>query len=149
MPVRLSTTSRDFETELAALLGAKRESAPEVDEAAAAIIADVQARGDAAVMELTAKFDRQQLTPDTIRVTEAELDAAVAETPVAELEALELAAARIDAAGKAPGILATTAEDALRYRDWGYRFVAGGVDTSLLTGAAAQLLDRLRDRGPG
>lgn len=97
MPVRLSTAARDFETELAALLGAKRESAPEVDDVAADIIADVQARGDAAVLELTAKFDRLSLTPETIRVTEAELDAAIAETPVEELEALELAAARIDA----------------------------------------------------
>ncbi|WP_048645697.1 HpcH/HpaI aldolase family protein [Nitratireductor soli] len=55
-------------------------------------------------------------------------------------EAIRAAADRIAAAGKVPGILATKAEDAVRYRDWGYRFVAGAVDVGLLVGSARTLL---------
>ena len=60
-------------------------------------------------------------------------------------DAIRAAAGRIAAAGKVPGILATRAQDAIRYRDWGYRFIAGGVDTSLLVGAARALLASLTD----
>ena len=63
MPVFLSTTDDDFEAAFARLLGAKREEASDVDDAVAAIIADVRARGDAAVIELTARLDRLELTP--------------------------------------------------------------------------------------
>ena len=66
MPVQLSTTAPGFEAAFAALLSAKREDAPDVDEAVAAIIADVRARGDAAVIDLTARFDRLELTPGTL-----------------------------------------------------------------------------------
>ncbi|MGG7564601.1 histidinol dehydrogenase [Rhodovulum sp. DZ06] len=97
MPVTLRTDAADFEARLAELLGAKRESAPDVDEAVAAIIADVQARGDVAVAELTAKFDRLPIGPAELRVPDDEIDAAVAEVPLEEMQALELAAARIDA----------------------------------------------------
>ncbi|UWQ20370.1 histidinol dehydrogenase [Jannaschia sp. W003] len=97
MPTFLSTADADFEPRFQALLGAKREDAPEVDEAVAAIIADVRARGDAAVCAMTERFDRLALTPATMRVTEAEIDAAVAAVPAPEREALELAAARIRA----------------------------------------------------
>lgn len=59
-------------------------------------------------------------------------------------EAIRDAAARITGAGKVPGILATRAEDALRYHGWGYRFVAGGVDIPLLVGSAKTLLGTLK-----
>ncbi|WP_158967201.1 HpcH/HpaI aldolase family protein [Chachezhania sediminis] len=59
-------------------------------------------------------------------------------------QAIRTAAERITAAGKAPGILTTNAADALRYRDWGYKFIAAGVDTGLLTGAARGLLGQLQ-----
>ena len=97
MPVQLSTTAPGFEAAFAALLSAKREDAPDVDEAVAAIIADVRARGDAAVIDLTARFDRLELTPGTLAFTAAEIDAAVAAVPADERAALELAAARIEA----------------------------------------------------
>lgn len=96
MPVTLHAAAKDFEARLAQLLGDKRESAADVDDAVAAIIADVRARGDAAVLELTAKFDRLSLTADTMRVSNAEIDAAMAAAPQDELRALELAAARIE-----------------------------------------------------
>lgn len=51
---------------------------------------------------------------------------------------------RLTALGKPAGILATTLEDARRYRDWGYRFVAGGVDLGLMIAAARQLRDGFR-----
>ncbi|MFG1345200.1 HpcH/HpaI aldolase/citrate lyase family protein [Xanthobacter autotrophicus DSM 431] len=57
--------------------------------------------------------------------------------------ALEDAARRILATGKAPGILATTAVDARRYLGWGYRFVATGVDLSLLLKSAQRLLEEV------
>ena len=97
MPVQLSTTAPGFEAAFAALLSAKREDAPDVDEAVAAIIADVRTRGDAAVIDLTARFDRLELTPGTLAFTAAEIDAAVAAVPADERAALELAAERIEA----------------------------------------------------
>ena len=66
-------------------------------------------------------------------------------TPDAEpvQDAIRAAGARITAAGKAAGILATNSADALRYQEWGYRFVAGGVDTGLMMAAAKALRAQL------
>jgi len=97
MPQYLNTADADFETAFAALLSAKREDSPDVDAVVADIIADVRARGDAAVIELTAKFDRMQLTPATLRVTASEIGAAVAQVSPPDRAALELAAERIRA----------------------------------------------------
>ncbi|MGV0761704.1 HpcH/HpaI aldolase/citrate lyase family protein [Tistrella mobilis] len=58
--------------------------------------------------------------------------------------ALKDAAARIAATGKAPGILATNAADARRYVDWGYRFVAAGVDIGVLMAGAKAMLAEVR-----
>ncbi|WP_172332400.1 histidinol dehydrogenase [Mangrovicoccus sp. HB161399] len=93
----LSTENSDFEAAFAALLSAKREDSPDVDAVVAGIIADVRARGDAAVIELTAKFDKLDLTPETLAFSKDEIDAACESVPAAEREALELAAARIRA----------------------------------------------------
>ena len=97
MPQFLSTTDADFETRFTAILNAKREDSPDVDDVVAGIIADVRARGDAAVLELTAKFDRLELTADQLRVSEVETDAEIAKVPEAERIALETAAGRIRA----------------------------------------------------
>jgi len=97
MPVYLDSSEPGFEAAFTALLGAKREDAPDVDDIVAGIIADVRARGDAAVIELTAKFDKFDLTPETLAFSEAEIDAHCARVPPAEAEALELAAERIRA----------------------------------------------------
>ena len=61
MPLHLSTAQPDFAERFAALLSMKREDAADVNEAVAAIIADVRARGDAALVELTTRFDRLSL----------------------------------------------------------------------------------------
>lgn len=58
--------------------------------------------------------------------------------------ALRGAAERLGRAGRPAGILATTTQDALRYRAWGYGFVAAGMDTVLLMRAARELLDAMR-----
>lgn len=54
-------------------------------------------------------------------------------------EVLKSAAQRLNAIGVASGILATNAEDANRYLEWGFTFVAAGVDTGLLTKAVDDL----------
>lgn len=97
MPQFLATSDPDFAEAFAALLARKREADADVDADVAGIIADVRARGDAAVVALTARFDRLSLTPETLAFSEAEIDAAVATVPADERAALELAATRIRA----------------------------------------------------
>jgi len=97
MPQFLTTRDADFEHRFAALLDMKREDAPDVDATVAGIISDVRARGDAAVIELTERFDRMSLTPDRLAFSEAEIDAAITNVPDNERAALEEAAARIRA----------------------------------------------------
>jgi histidinol dehydrogenase len=97
MPMFLTSDDADFEVRFAALLGMKREEADDVDRDVAAIIADVRARGDAAVIDLTAKFDRMALTPETLAFSAAEMDAECAKVAAEDRAALELAAARIRA----------------------------------------------------
>jgi histidinol dehydrogenase len=97
MPGRLDTTDPDFAARFEVLLGAKREADSDVDEAVADIIADVAARGDAAVIALTARFDRLDLEPATLAFSQIEIDDAVARVPADERAALELAADRIRA----------------------------------------------------
>ena len=97
MPQFLNSADADFEAQFTALLSMKREDSPDVDAVVADIIADVRARGDAAVIELTHKFDKLELTPETMRFSEAEIDALCARVPDDERAALELAAERIRA----------------------------------------------------
>ena len=97
MPQFLNTQDADFDTRFAALLEMKREDAPDVDTIVADIIADVRARGDDAVLELTTKFDRLTLTPDTMAFSAVEIADAIEQVPAAERAALELAATRIRA----------------------------------------------------
>lgn len=97
MPSHLDSRDAGFEPAFADLLTAKREEAQEVDDIVAGIIADVRARGDEALIELTARFDRLALTPATLAFSEEEIEAQVALVPPAERAALELAAERIRA----------------------------------------------------
>ena len=93
----LNTTDADFEEKFAELLTLKREDAPDVNQAVAGIIADVHARGDAALIDLTAKFDQMQLTAETLTIGADEIAAAEAQISGDEKAALELAASRIRA----------------------------------------------------
>lgn len=97
MAIRLDASSKDFEEAFEALLGAKRESSVDVNDAVARIVADVRARGDAALIEYTHRFDRLALTAENLRVPDTELDAAVKACDARTLDALRLAKARIEA----------------------------------------------------
>lgn len=97
MPMFLSSTDTEFEAAFTRLISMKREDSVDVDDTVAAIIADVRDRGDAAVLELTAKFDRLELTPETLAFSPSEMTAEIAKVPADEREALELAATRIRA----------------------------------------------------
>lgn len=97
MPVFLSTADTNFEADFATLMGLKREDAPDVDAVVAGIIADVRNRGDAAVLDLTARFDRLALSPATMAFSAAEIAAHCAKVSPEDRAALELAADRIRA----------------------------------------------------
>lgn len=97
MTLRLATSQTDFDARFDDLLAHARETVEDVDHAVAAIIADVQARGDEAVLEYTKRFDRLTLTPHTLRMSAAEIDAAAAGAEPAALDALKVAADRIRA----------------------------------------------------
>ena len=97
MPSFLSTQDADFEARFNALLGMKREEAEDVDQAVAGIIADVRARGDQAVLDLTTKFDRLTLTAESLAFTPDEIEAECAKVSPEDRAALELAAQRIRA----------------------------------------------------
>jgi histidinol dehydrogenase len=95
MPLRLDRTSADFDARFAAFLAVKREASADVEQAARAIIADVVARGDDAVIDLTRKFDRLDLSKTPMRIGAAEIDAAEAVCEPRAVEALKLARDRI------------------------------------------------------
>jgi histidinol dehydrogenase len=95
---RLSTAEPGFDAAFAALLEEARETTARVDAAVAAIIAEVRARGDAALLDLTARFDRWAPADiAALRVTEAEIEAADAAIAPDLRAALNLAAGRIEA----------------------------------------------------
>src|SRR3954464_12342992 len=96
MPIRLDSRAADFTHKFRAFLDTKREASADVEQTVRAIIADVAARGDTALIELTKKFDRVDLSAPGLRVTPAELDAASAACDPAALDALKLARERIE-----------------------------------------------------
>ena len=96
MPITLNTRDTGFETAFAALLAGKRENAADVDAAVAEIIEQVATRGDAALIEYTKRFDRIDLAPATLRLTQAEIAAGADAAPADTVAALRLAAERIE-----------------------------------------------------
>ena len=76
-------------------MAAKRESSADVDVAVAAIIADVRARGDEALAELSLRFDRVDIARLGLRIGAAEIEAAIAACEKTALEALKLAHSRV------------------------------------------------------
>ena len=96
MPIRLDAQSPDFAQRFRAFLDTKREAAADVEATVRTIIADVVARGDQALVELTNKFDRVSIDAKSLRVTAAEMDAAHAACDRRALDALNLAKQRIE-----------------------------------------------------
>ena len=97
MPQRLDASAPAFATAFAAIVDARRDSDGDVAADVAAIIADVRARGDAAVADLTARFDRVDLDAVGWEIPLTEMDAALAGLDLDLRAALDLAAARIRA----------------------------------------------------
>lgn len=96
MAVWLEKASDDFEARFAAFLTTKREVSEDVNAVVKTIIDDVRARGDAALAEYSRKFDGLDFATTPMRVTTEEIDAAEAEVSPEVLDALKLAAVRIE-----------------------------------------------------
>ena len=96
MPVLLDTSSPDFAAAFGAFLAMKREVAADVEAACRRIVDDVAARGDAALIEATRRFDRLELDASRLRVSEDEIAQAVKACDRETVAALELARERIE-----------------------------------------------------
>ncbi|MFZ5566743.1 MAG: histidinol dehydrogenase [Pseudomonadota bacterium] len=95
-PLRLSTAQTDFEARFQERLHWSGETDAAIEQRVAEILADVQKRGDAAVLEYTARFDGVQgATLKDLELTQAELKAAFDSLPAAQREALQAAAQRV------------------------------------------------------
>ncbi|MEZ7135920.1 histidinol dehydrogenase [Komagataeibacter sp. SM21] len=98
---RLDTTRTDFDTEFRKLLAERDSDTARVDRPVTEILAAVRARGDEALCEFTNRFDRTDVTPDRLRITPDEIEAACAEVAPELLDSLEVAASRIESFHKA------------------------------------------------
>ena len=96
MAITLATRDAGFPEAFRRLLAAKRDSAAEVDDAVAAIIADVAARGDAALVDYTNRFDRVALRPADLRLLPDEIADGANLAPPETVAALRFAAERIE-----------------------------------------------------
>ncbi|MDP7123116.1 MAG: histidinol dehydrogenase, partial [Alphaproteobacteria bacterium] len=96
MPLELNSTQQDFETAFTAFLGSAREAEADVDAVVATILDDVKARGDAALLDYTKQFDRLDLEARELRLETREITDAVKACDGGLIEALELAATRIE-----------------------------------------------------
>lgn len=97
MPIRLDSRSADFKPRFQAFLDAKREASADVETAVRAIIDDVRTRGDVAVIDATRKFDRFSVDAPGLRVTPAEIEAALKACDSKTMDALSFARDRIEA----------------------------------------------------
>ena len=95
-PASLSTASAQFEAEFKARLHWAADTDAAIEQRVADILADVQARGDVAVLDYTARFDGLQAASiSALELTQAELKAAFDSIPQAQRDALQAAAARV------------------------------------------------------
>jgi len=136
-PARLSTTSASFEADFKARLHWSEDADAAIEKTVADILADVQKRGDAAVLEYTTRFDRLDAkSMASLELTKGELKAAFDALPAAQRDALESAARRVrsyhEAQKKASG------------ESWSYRDEDG-----TLLGQKVTPLDRVGIYVPG
>ena len=96
MPVRLDRSSADFDERFASFLATKREVSADIETATRAIVDDVAARGDAALLEATRKFDRLDLKASGLRVSAAEIQTALKACDSGTIDALKFARDRIE-----------------------------------------------------
>ena len=137
IPARISTASSTFEAEFQARLHWSAATDAAIEQRVADILADVQQRGDEAVLEYTARFDGLEVASmSTLELTQAELKAAYEALPAAQRDALQAAAQRVrtyhEAQKKANG------------QSWSYRDEHGS-----LLGQKVTPLDRVGIYVPG
>jgi histidinol dehydrogenase len=112
----LRFTDAGFEMALRRIVERGENPPQGVEETVGAIIADVRSRGDAALFDYTARFDRLELTAESVQVASEEIERALATVSAESLQALRLAAARIadfHARQKSETWLSTAEEDVL------------------------------------
>jgi histidinol dehydrogenase len=97
MPITLDTSASGFAARFETFLGGKREASEDVDAAAREILRGVETRGDDALIEYSKKFDRVGLKPETIRISQGEIDTAFKSADKKTLDALQFAKERIEA----------------------------------------------------
>jgi histidinol dehydrogenase len=97
MPIRLDSRAADFAASFRAFIATKREAAADVETAVRSIIAEVAARGDEALIELSGRFDRVDLRRLGLKVGSDEIEIAYAACDRKPLDALALARDRIEA----------------------------------------------------
>ena len=136
-PLQLNTADAGFEAAFAARLHWSADTDAAIEQRVADILADVQKRGDAAVLDYTQRFDGLQATDvKALEITQAELKAALDSLPAAQREALQAAAVRVrqyhEAQKKASG------------ESWSYRDEDG-----TLLGQKVTPLDRVGIYVPG
>ena len=136
-PLQLNTADAGFEAAFAARLHWSADTDAAIEQRVADILADVQKRGDAAVLEYTQRFDGLQAADmKALEITQAELQAALDSLPAVQREALQAAAARVrqyhEAQKKASG------------ESWSYRDEDG-----TLLGQKVTPLDRVGIYVPG
>jgi histidinol dehydrogenase len=136
-PLQLNTADAGFEAAFAARLHWSADTDAAIEQRVADILADVQKRGDAAVLDYTQRFDGLQAADvKALEITQAELKAALDSLPPAQREALKAAAARVrkyhEAQKKASG------------ESWSYRDEDG-----TLLGQKVTALDRVGIYVPG
>ncbi len=136
-PLQLNTADAGFEAAFAARLHWSADTDAAIEQRVADILADVQKRGDAAVLEYTQRFDSlQAVDVKALEITQAELQAALDSLPAVQREALQAAAARVrkyhEAQKKASG------------ESWSYRDEDG-----TLLGQKVTPLDRVGIYVPG
>ena len=136
MPKRLDSCDPGFENAFSAFLSEKRETEADVDDAVAAILADVRLRGDQAVCEATANYDRFEISPEGMAFSPDEIAKAHTQCDAETLQALELAAARIQAfhSKQRPDDFDQTDAAGLRL---GYRWTAVGAAGLYVPGGTA------------
>ena len=136
-PLRLSTADSQFEADFKARLHWAADTDAAIETSVAAILHDVQQRGDVAVLEYTARWDHVQArTMQELELSQSELKAAFDSIPAAQREALQAAAARVrsyhEAQKRASG------------ESWSYRDESGS-----LLGQKVTPLDRVGIYVPG
>src|ERR1700680_3779622 len=97
MARRLNARAQDFDREFAALIEAQRDTDEDVSRSVRDIIADVRAKGDAALIAFALRFDGAELSLASLRVSDDEIAAADRACPEALKDALRFAALRIEA----------------------------------------------------